>query len=268
MPIQVPETPLLVAGGLGGPAIMWIVTPLRNALTLGANDRRSSMLQLYRQVAANKPYGGGGYMAAAACPGFLVVGPMFHVYNGVVGNSAAACVLTATNEALIFCGSETKNAQVAFNNAQPAGALRITKLHNPLNPFAPGFHIMALRNMVGMSGIRVFGEPCQQLVTKCAPGIPKTARDFLGDLTANIIVNAASAPIHQAYSYCVTQGAILKEQNKPRSIMGFLKKQYLNERGTLSKVAARDIGLRVAYNGTLMTLFSMTERLCVAYWPK
>jgi len=41
---------------------------------------------------------------------------------------------------------------VAFNNAQPAGAQRIAKLHNPLNPFAPGFPLMALRNMVGMSG--------------------------------------------------------------------------------------------------------------------
>jgi len=114
MPLQIPDPPLLVAGGLGGPLIMWTVTPLRNALTLGANNRQASMLQLYRQVFASKPYGGGGYMAAAACPGFLVVGPMYHVYNGFIGNSAAACVLTATNEALIFCGSETKNAQVAI----------------------------------------------------------------------------------------------------------------------------------------------------------
>jgi len=114
----------------------------------------------------------------------------------------------------------------------------------------------------------VFGEPCQQVVSKVAPNLPKGVRQFLGDLTSNIIVNAASAPIHQAYSYCVTQGALLKQEGKQRSIMGFLKKQYLNERGMLSAVAARDIGLRVAYNGTLMTLFSMTERLCVTYWPK
>jgi len=207
-------------------------------------------------------------MAAAACPGFLVVGPMFHLYNGVVGNVGVACLLTATNEAAIFCGSETKNAQVAFNNAQPAGAPRIARLHNPLNPLGPGFHIMVLRNMVGMSGIRVFGEPCQQLVSKVAPSVPKQARQFLGDFMANVVVNAASAPIHQAYSYCATQGTLSKQEGAPVSVWQFLKKQYLTEQGTLSRIAARDIGLRVAYNGTIMTLFGMTERLAVAYWPK
>ena len=45
-----PETPYLVAGALGGPLVISGLTPFRNAMTLGAQNKTSSMVGLYRQV--------------------------------------------------------------------------------------------------------------------------------------------------------------------------------------------------------------------------
>ena len=36
--LTLPEAPLFVAGGLGGPLVIGVLTPLRNALTLASQD--------------------------------------------------------------------------------------------------------------------------------------------------------------------------------------------------------------------------------------
>jgi len=81
-------------------------------------------------------WSGGAYMASAALPGFLAIGPMFHFYKGVSGDSnAAAVALTAATESMIFYGSETKNAQTAFNqDAQKRGAQVIGRVQSQFNP--------------------------------------------------------------------------------------------------------------------------------------
>ena len=35
---KLPDTPLLVSGALGGPVVLYILTPFRNAITFGAKD--------------------------------------------------------------------------------------------------------------------------------------------------------------------------------------------------------------------------------------
>ena len=35
---KLPEKPLLVSGAVGGPSVIWLCTPLRNGLTLGAKE--------------------------------------------------------------------------------------------------------------------------------------------------------------------------------------------------------------------------------------
>merc|ERR1711920_1120700 len=106
-------------GAVGGPLVMYLVTPLRNALTIGAVDSSKSALTIYKEVFAGgflKGFAGGQYMAVAGIPGFLVLGPTFRVYKDMCGGSnAAAVALTSISESVIFYGAETRNAQVAFN---------------------------------------------------------------------------------------------------------------------------------------------------------
>lgn len=137
--LKVPDPPYIVAGALGGPFVIFSVTPLRNALTLGALDKAASASSLYGQVFRNglgEAFAGGRPMARAAVPGFLVLGPAFHMFKDLVGGSSMAAVgLTAVSESLIFYGAESNNAQVAFNQkAAKNKTTPIAKLHNPLKP--------------------------------------------------------------------------------------------------------------------------------------
>lgn len=52
------DTALLVAGGLGGPYTIWLYTPLRNAITLGAREPHSSSISLYRKTFSRGFLGG------------------------------------------------------------------------------------------------------------------------------------------------------------------------------------------------------------------
>ena len=166
--IKVPDPPYIAAGALGGPFVVYLVTPLRNALTLGALDKAASVTSLYGQVfrhGIGEAFAGGMPMARAAVPGFLVLGPAFHMYKDSLGGSNVAAVgLTAVSESLIFYGAESNNAQVAYN--QKNKTTPITKLHNPLNPIGGGFGLHVTRNVLAMSGLRVFSAPCGEILQK------------------------------------------------------------------------------------------------------
>ena len=277
MVVKVPEPPLLAAGAIGGPFVMYLVTPLRNALTMGAVDSSKSVITLYRDVFSQglaKGFQGGQFMAVAAVPGFLVLGPCFHIFNDLVGGNAAAAVgLTALAESGIFYGSETKNAQIAFNQSQERkGGPKILKLQSQLNPIGPGIGLHVTRNYLAMSGLRVFSKPCQDAISTVSPNMSSTAKGVLGDLIANIFVSAVSAPLHQLYGFSCTQRLLSGPESAQESFMtsskAFLKAQYLTPAGRISSVAARDIFLRVAYNASIFTLFGSIERTFVSYWPK
>ena len=95
-----PDTPYIVAGGVGGPVCYYIVTPARNALTLGATNSAASPGSLYKQVFSRglaRGWAGGLYPSAAACPSFICLGPAYHAavpVMGVPGNWAFSTVCT------------------------------------------------------------------------------------------------------------------------------------------------------------------------------
>lgn len=278
MVLKVPDPPYIVAGAIGGPTVIYLVTPLRNALTLGAMDSSKSALTLYKDVFRGgffSGWAGGKYMAQAALPGFLVIGPVFHVYKDICGGSSAAAVaLTAVSESMIFYGSETKNAQTAYNlDAQKKGAQGITKLQSQYNPLGPGISYHIARNYLAMSGLRIFGQPCQDAIAVVSPGISPTVRCLLGEFIANVFVSALSTPFHQLYGFSVTQGLMAQSQaetkvSKLELAKGFLRSQYLTPTGRISSVAARDVVLRVLYNASIFTMYGPIERTLVCYWPK
>lgn len=274
--IEFPDPPLVAAGAIGGPCVMFAVTPLRNALTYGAVDPKASFVSLYKKAFGSRPFAGGHYMAIAACPGFLVLGPVFHVYNGLVDNSAAACVLTGVTETAILYGSETRNAQIAYNNSFKGAAKNTTKIlaessmQNAFSSLGPGNVIHMARNIVAMSGLRVFSQPCQRIIESMAPSMSKDAKQVSGDFVANVGASILTAPMHQAYSFTCTErfADLKKEGSQYSAITKYLKRQYLTEAGTISRIAARDVALRICYNATLFTMFGCLERVFVAYWPR
>ena len=271
---KVPDPPFVVAGAMGGPFVIYLVTPLRNSLTLGALDKTSSAMNIYGQVFRNgmsEAFAGGVPMARAAVPGFLVLGPAFHMFKDLVGGSSMAAVgLTAVSESLIFYGAESNNAQVAFNQKASLNKTpKITNLHNPLNPIGGGFGLHVTRNVLAMSGLRVFSTPCQNVIAQMNDNLSPNTRLILGDLVANIVVSAASAPLHQLYGWSVTTRAAESQHAETfgRAAIKFLKSQYLTPSGSLSSIAGRDMSLRVAYNASIFTLYGFIERTLVSTWP-
>ena len=86
----IPDPPLLAAGGVGGPCVMLLVTPLRNALTIAATNNVATTNEIYKQVFKNGIRGGwtgGLYPMIPAVPQFCVIGPMFHVFKDLFGGS-------------------------------------------------------------------------------------------------------------------------------------------------------------------------------------
>lgn len=270
-----PDAPLVAAGAFGGPTVIYMTTPLRNALTLGAQDVSSGSVELYRRVFARgflRGWAGGHYFAAAACPGFIMLGPAYHFYNELLGGMAPLAVgLTAISESLILYGSETKNAQVSYNqDAKRRGAPQLKPTPGSTRPVGACFHIHVLRNYFAMSGLRILSPPCQEKLTQIAPSMSPGTTILAADIAANCVVQAFCTPVHQVYQFlATTRQADHELLKKPISVsvQDFLKRQYLTEKGSLSRIALRDVSLRVAYSGTLYTLYGILERSFVASFP-
>ncbi|CAK0859710.1 unnamed protein product, partial [Prorocentrum cordatum] len=127
------DAPLLLSGALGGPFVVYVLTPMRNALTLGSQDSRSVAAGLYRKVFRGgwaSGWKGGGAPAVMACPQFLAVGPAFHVMHQrarelsgsgassghrVLPALAASCGAGLFETALTYA-AQSRNAQIAYNN--------------------------------------------------------------------------------------------------------------------------------------------------------
>ena len=52
------------------------------------------------------------------------------------------------------------------------------------------------------------------------------------------------------------------------ALAAFLQRQYLDDSGRLSRLAARDLVVRIVYISACFSLFSGIERLAVNQWPK
>lgn len=280
---KLPETPLILAGGLGGPFCICLLTPLRNAITLGSQDAESSAWEIYSNC-----FRGGlssGWTGASAplipsCPQWIVMGPIFHFLSGLLGTVPAVC-MSAMIETFITFGSQSANAQMAYNfeQEQLGSGLQVPLFHT-FAPFGPGASAQYLRNIVAMSGIRIFSSPCQKLLKAVVAAIglqlPAELQKFLGDFAASLMAAVVSAPLNQCYNFAVTSEAY---QNEPSMALclgmfsDFLSRSYLahgpdGEVLGLSSTLLRDLGMRCAYMATLYTLFGSIERFAVTAWRR
>lgn len=269
--LQMPEAPVVVSGGLGGPAVMFLVTPFRNGLTLGATNIAAGALELYGQVFARGLAGGwtgGIFPAIAACPQFLCLGPAYHFYASFAGVTGGV-LLTSLTESMIVYGAETCNAQMAKNAKSPGC---IQNVHSSWKPYGPGFGIHVFRNVIATAGLRMFCTPCTTAIEKVS-GKSNGLTTLAGDFSGNVCAACLSAPVHQLYGYTVTTpelGTLPFNEQRQRMVK-FLQDQYLETkdgRTRLSKVVPRDLFMRSMYVAVAYTMYSSLERTLVANWPK
>mmetsp|Transcript_77092 Transcript_77092/g.223040 ORF Transcript_77092/g.223040 Transcript_77092/m.223040 type:complete len:277 (+) Transcript_77092:83-913(+) len=266
---QLPETPVILAGGFGGPAVMFTVTPMRNGLTLGATNVQAGAMELYKQVFARGPFSGwtgGIYPAIAACPQFLCLGPAYHFYASFAG-VAGGVGLTSLTESAIVYGAETCNAQMAKNAKSPG---TFTNVHPSYKPFGPGFGIHVFRNIIATAGLRMFCMPCTSAI-EMVTGKSNTVTQIGGDFAGNVCAACLSAPVHQLYGFTVTtpELATLSGSEKQARMVKFLKDQYLvtrDGRTRLSSVVPRDLFMRSMYVAVAYTMYSTLERGLVKFW--
>lgn len=268
---QLPETPVIVAGGFGGPAVMLMVTPFRNGLTLGSTNIRASAMELYGQVFSRglaSGWTGGIYPAIAACPQFLCLGPAYHFYASFAGVTGGV-LLTSLTESCIVYGAETCNAQMAKNSKSPG---TFPNVHPSYKPYGPGFGIHVFRNVIATAGLRMFCTPCTWAIEK-ASGTSNGLTTLGGDFAGNVCAACLSAPVHQMYNYTVTTPELANMSFSEQSsrYVKFLKDQYLETkdgRTRLSKTVPRDLFMRSMYVAVAYTMYSSLERSLVANWPK
>mmetsp|Transcript_46632 Transcript_46632/g.74249 ORF Transcript_46632/g.74249 Transcript_46632/m.74249 type:complete len:318 (-) Transcript_46632:38-991(-) len=279
--LRLPETPLVLAGALGGPFGIFIFTPLRNALTLASQNSDETAWELYMDVFAGglaAGWTGGLACVPPSCPQFMVMGPLYHFLKEMLNSVLLAVILSAIAESWISYASQTLNAQMAFNADQKlAGLNNQVELWSPFMPVGPGSSIHILRNFVALSGLRVFSAPCQAGLAKaaqfCGLRLPQGPQQFFGDFIASMGAAILSAPLNQLYNFAVTSNGFMEAGllEKVTLSRAYLTETYLVYEGDslagISPTLGRDLFMRCAYIANLYALFGLIERLAVAVWP-
>lgn len=101
-------------------------TPLRNSMSNAAQDQTSSFTGLYKRAFGSPSlpllhrlrigFTGAVVSAPAACPQWCMIGPAFHILHSHVP-TPLAILGAATLETAITYGSQTRNAQMAYERA-------------------------------------------------------------------------------------------------------------------------------------------------------
>lgn len=271
---EIPSNPIIAAGTFGGPFVIGMSTPMRNALTIAASNTQLSFAGCYRDVFSKglvRGWTGGFYFSFAAAPQFVAVGPLYHAVASVLGPTGGVAV-AALAESLIVHGPEKRNAQMSFNlkameRSFMGGSIPAHRLQNPLNPLGAGFSIHATRNFVSIFGMRVLCDPITRLYENLA-GKSQTAT-VAGDFSANIASACITMPIHQTWNFFVSNHEMWEKppSEKIQMVKEYLRKQYLKPSGGISPVVFRDAGLRCSYISLSLTAYVNIERTFVAYWP-
>eukprot|EP00930_Biecheleria_cincta_P062342 TRINITY_DN47820_c0_g1_i1.p1 TRINITY_DN47820_c0_g1~~TRINITY_DN47820_c0_g1_i1.p1 ORF type:complete len:303 (-),score=37.43 TRINITY_DN47820_c0_g1_i1:17-925(-) len=276
--VKLPETPLILAGALGGPFCIFVLTPLRNALTLASQDAESYAWELYKSVFAGgfaSAWTGGTTVVLPSCPQFIVMGPLYHFLKASTGSAVPAVMLSAFAETCISYGSQTVNAQMAFNAEQRlAGSGYEVPIWNPFVLLGPGCSVHILRNIVSLSGLRIFSGPCLAALRKLAgSSLSEGMLQFLGDFTASMGAAVCSAPLNQLYNFSVTSNTFMAAGTLERASLGssYLLNQYLvwsldGRVVGVTPTLGRDLFMRCAYVATLYAMFGLIERIFTAVW--
>mmetsp|Transcript_109592 Transcript_109592/g.349601 ORF Transcript_109592/g.349601 Transcript_109592/m.349601 type:complete len:302 (+) Transcript_109592:85-990(+) len=294
MQTLLPDRPQLISGALGGPFVIYACTPLRNALTLGSQDRFSGARLLLRKVFRGGPaagWTGGGAPAVVACPQFLALGPIYHTLNkglrqamgvqdsghrllpaGIASMGAALC------ETCLTFGSQSRNAQMAYNNSFVAyssvaeGERTMVPLNKPTQMWGVGAAPMLLRNALSAGSVRVMSPWLQERLA--LPSFGLAGKAVFCDVCCSVSVCTLTAPAHQLFNFMATTPHARSLPSKERWLLArdFVYKQYFQQLPRKSPfdaptyswrvtgIAARDYGMRTAYVTSVFTIYMSIER--------
>jgi len=266
--------PTIIAGGIGGPFCIFILTPFRNALTIASQDRTSGVIGVYRETIGAgsgslvrsmfaKGWAGGLYPVLPAIPQFLVLGPCYHLFVEHT-NPYSALFLTGATETIISFGSNARNAEEAYRT-------RIGAKQPSISPtsvykfWGSGAVPHLARNTIAMAGMRILSP-----IIKEKTGCSYTVADF----SASMVTGALSMPFNQLFNYYAVEHWKRRQINslavEPdfKDGIEFLKKQYMGGSSTL----ARDVIIRSVYATFLFGMYAGIERKLIekhklGEWP-
>jgi hypothetical protein len=250
----------LVASSFGGPLVVGLLTPQRNAMTLAAKDVTSSYIGLYKKVFQDgllNSFRGGGKPTLSACPQFTAIGP---VYLGVERYSQSALmgmVVASTFESLLTFSAQRTNAKIQFN-AFRTSAQRLA-LDSGLT--GPGFTCHVLRNLFAMGGIRLMSPYTHQFVQNM-PGsshLSSKSSLLLSDFISSTFAATLSMPFNHVFSWssCTPELNAMSYTCRAKAQANFIITNY-KEQGW--RLLRRDLSIRISYTAVLFTLYRAIER--------
>lgn len=247
---------------VGGPMVVGLLTPQRNAMTLAAKDVHSTFLGLYRQVLQDgflKAFRGGSRPTLAAMPQFSMIGPLYLQVYKMTDSRAAAVLAASVGESALTFEPQRRNAQIQYN------AVRPLQQHIAVTPMSqisgPGFGFHVWRNGIAMMGIRLFSQYTERVVMRI-PSMdrkPET-RAIRSDFSASMVSALLSMPFNQVFSWacCSPELAAMTHRQRVQAYLTFLIGNYCAP-GRLS-LLGRDLMVRISYTSFLFTGYHIVER--------
>jgi len=256
----------LLAGAVGGPLVVGILTPQRNAMTLAAKDSHSSFLGLYGQVFSHGPvkaFRGGSRPTLAAMPQFTMIGPAYLFVVQQTGSASLAVLVSSLGESLLTFFAQRRNAQIQFNAVRPSAqhieVYPVTKL------WGPGFSFHVWRNAVAMLGIRIFSPYMHQVVEgpASAANLSTECKTIMSDFGASMISASLSMPFNHVFSFaaCTPELQTMGHLQRLKVYASFMIGNYQTQG---ARLLGRDLLIRICYTGFLFTGYHIVERKMAA----
>mmetsp|Transcript_6949 Transcript_6949/g.18776 ORF Transcript_6949/g.18776 Transcript_6949/m.18776 type:complete len:296 (+) Transcript_6949:3-890(+) len=255
-----------LSGAVGGPIVVGLLTPQRNAMTLAAKETSLSYFGLYSQVfkdGFSSGFRGGSRPVLAAMPQFTAIGPVYLFAEKTTGSSGMSMFCASIVESLFTFAPQSRNAQIQYNATRSLEADKL-QLH-PANRLAgAGFSCHVGRNFFAMMGIRIF-SPHSLEVVKQIPGTGQLGEEGIvvaSDLLSSIISATLSMPFNHIFSWSACTPALdsMSYTQRARESVSFLVNNYM-EQGL--RLLARDLAVRISYTGLLFTGYRYVERKMV-----
>jgi len=254
----------LFSGAVGGPLVVGLLTPQRNAMTLAAKDVSSTFVGLYRCVFArgvSASFRGMSKPMMAAVPQFTALGPLYLVAERSLGSTSLAMLGTALAESLCTFSAHRRNAQIMFNASRASAAEQVA-LQPMSRLIGPGFGAHVTRNLLAMTGIRLLSPHSLQVVRR-VPGaegaLSEESLHSAADFASSAVAATLSMPFNHVFSWasCTPELQRMTCMERAGASARFLLDNY---RLQGVRLLARDLAVRVSYTGMLFTLYRAVER--------